>query len=293
MKKKINLIYPVGIIDVGSNSVRLLLTDGIFFDKNVITTRLGEGLNSSKYLNIDAIMRTANAIKLLKEQAESKGVKSLFVFATAAVRESLNGNEFISIVKDTTNLEVDVISGDKEAELGVLGALNGEVGGIIDVGGASTEIAYYNGEEISYKKSIPVGVVKLNSQFGQNREEITKFVKNVVKKYGQVVLGSYKAIGGTATSLASIDLGLKVYDRRLTDGHYISTKRLGELMDILYGLTPREICDNYAIQPLRADTIAGGCTLLYYVCKHLNIDGITISEKDNLEGYLNLLKDEK
>ncbi len=293
MKKKISLSCPVGIIDVGSNSVRLLLTDGIFFEKSVITTMLGKGLNSSKYLNVDAIMKTANAVKTLSDKAKEGGATNVFVFATAAVRESLNGKEFIDIVKRLTSLDVDVVSGDKEAELGVLGALNGEVGGIIDIGGASTEIAYFDGKELVYKKSLPIGVVKLNSQFKQDRFEITKFIENAITDYGQVVLGSYKAIGGTATSLASIDLGLKVYDRRLTDGHYISTKRLQELMGVLYGLSPQKICDNYAIQPLRADTIAGGCTLLYCICKYLNLDGVTISEKDNLEGYLNLLKDEK
>ena len=293
MKKKINLSCPVGIIDVGSNSVRLLITDGVFFEKTTITTRLGEGLNNSKYLKVDAIMRTANAIKTLKEKALKFGVNTIYVFATAAVRESLNGKDFVSIVKDMTMLDVDIISGDKEAELGILGALNGEVGGIIDIGGASTEIAYFNGKEIVYKKSIPIGVVKLYSQFERNKEEITKFVKNIVKKFGQVDYKNFKAIGGTATSLACFDLGLKVYDSTLTDGHYISTLKLEKLMYMLYSLSPQEISDNYAIPPLRADTIAGGCTLLYYICKHLNLDGITVSEKDNLEGYFNLLKDEK
>ena len=293
MKKKIDLSRPIGIIDVGSNSVRLLLTDGVFFNKSVITTRLGEGLSNSKYLTVDAIMRTVKAVEKLNNLAKENNASKVYIFATAAVRQSLNGNDFVSLVKDVTGLVVDVISGDNEAELGIKGALNGEVGGIVDVGGASTEIAYFNGESTIYKKSLPMGVVRLHSQFERKQREIEKFVLNTVKEYGETIPGSYKAIGGTATSLASIDLKLKVYDSSIVDGHFLTKNRLGEIADELYSLSPNEIIELYAIQPQRADIIAGGATILYEVCKHLNIDGFTVSEKDNLEGYLYHIQNEK
>ena len=293
MKKKIDLNFPVGIIDVGSNSVRLLLTDGVFFNKNIITTRLGEGLTKNKELTANSIMRTVNAVKTLVDLAKSKGANQVFVFATAAVREAVNGKEFTSLVKDLTGITVDVVSGDNEAELGIKGALNGEIGGIIDVGGASTEVAYFDGVKTVYKKSLPMGAVKLYTQFGRDKEKISKFACQKAEEYGEGVMGSYKAIGGTATTLASIDLNLKVYDSSVVDGHFISLERLEKIADKLYSLTPTEIINNYAIQPQRADIIAGGASVICAVCKQLKLDGITVSEKDNLEGYLYFLQNEK
>ncbi len=293
MKKKINFNFPVGVIDVGSNSVRLLYTDGVFFNKNIITTRLGEGLNSSKYLSAESMMRTVNAIKTLSELAKSKGANQVFVFATAAVRQANNGNDFCLLVKDATGIDVDVVSGDDEAELGVKGALNGEMGGIIDVGGASTEVAFFDGNSTVYKKSIPIGAVKLYGEFSRDKEKITDYLENLVKDYGKTVKGSYKGIGGTATTLASIDLNLKEYDSTIVDNHFITIENLKKITDKLYTLSPEEIIKNYAIQPQRADIIAGGASILYAVCKHLNLDGITVSEKDNLEGYLYFLQNEK
>ncbi len=293
MKKKINFNFPVGIIDVGSNSVRLLLTDGVFFNKNIITTRLGEGLTKTKNLTVESIMRTVNAVKTLSELAKSKGANEVFVFATAAVREAVNGNDFTLLVKDATGLVVDVVSGENEAELGIKGALNGEVGGIIDVGGASTEVAYFDGTKTVYKKSLPMGAVKVFTEFNRDKKQITSFVQNTVLNYGQTISGNYKAIGGTATTLASIDLNLKVYDSTKVDGHFIKVENLEKIADKLYSLTPSEIINNYAIQPQRADIIAGGASILLAVCKHLNLNGVSVSEKDNLEGYLYFLQDEK
>ena len=293
MKKKIDLNFPVGIIDVGSNSVRLLLTDGVFFNKNIITTRLGEGLTKSKELTVESIMRTVNAVKTLSDLAKSKGANQVFVFATAAVRQAVNGNKFTSLVKDVTGITVDVVSGDNEAELGIKGALNGEIGGIIDVGGASTEVAYFDGVKTVYKKSLPIGAVKLYTEFGRDKEKIDKFAKETALLYGETIPGNYKAIGGTATTLASIDLNLKVYDSSIVDGHFISIQNLEKIVEKLYSLTPAEIIDNYAIQPQRADIIAGGASVILAVCRQLNLNGITVSEKDNLEGYLYFLQNEK
>ena len=293
MKKKINLNFPVGIIDVGSNSVRLLLTDGVFFNKNIITTRLGEGLTKTNGLTVDSIMRTVNAVKTLSELAKSKGANNVFVFATAAVREAVNGKEFICLVKDVTGITVDVISGENEAELGIKGALNGEVGGIIDVGGASTEVAYFDGVKTAYKKSLPMGAVKVYTAFNRDKEKINAFASEMAINYGETISGNYKAIGGTATTIASIDLNLKVYDSSIVDGHFISVENLEKITDKLYSLSPSEIINNYAIQPQRADIIAGGASILTAVCKHLKINGITVSEKDNLEGYLYFLQNEK
>ena len=107
--KKNKIIYPVGVIDVGSNSVRLMFTDGIFTTKNLMITRLGGGFLPDGSLSASAMLVTANAINKLKNLAIQKGAKSVMVFATAAVRKATNKSEFVSLVKDIDDLDVDVV----------------------------------------------------------------------------------------------------------------------------------------------------------------------------------------
>ncbi len=280
-----NITLPIGIIDIGSNSVRLLITDGVFFKKYLITTRLGEGAGKEKILTSDAITRTVNAINTFYIQAEQQGAKTIVAFATQAVRGAKNKSEFLKRVFDETKLNVDVLSGDKEAEIGLLGANLGESGGIVDIGGASTEIAVVKGESVVYKKSVEIGAVSLNDKFGQDKERIKEYCALKLKEFSGADMVPYKAIGGTATALASIDLGLKVYDATKTHNHYLLKKNLTLIESDLYAKSQEEILKKYAISKSRAQIIAGGCTLLIEVLNTLNLDGVIVSESDNLEGY--------
>ena len=142
------MIY--GVIDVGSNSVRLMMSDGTqTLYKKVKTTKLAEGMTNG-YLAEDAINRTANAVLDFVNFASEQSAEKIFIFATAAVRTAVNSKKFTDLVYDSCGLFVDVVSGQKEAELGLIGALNGKDGGIIDVGGASSEVAVVLNEKIKY-----------------------------------------------------------------------------------------------------------------------------------------------
>ena len=129
------------VIDVGSNSVRLMfVADGKVLYKALNTTRLGEGLATSAMLKEEAIARSVNAVVAFHDKAKAEGAESVYAFATAAVRSATNGQTFIDGVRALRPLQVEIISGEEEAEIGILGALGYEDGGVIDVGGASTEI---------------------------------------------------------------------------------------------------------------------------------------------------------
>ncbi len=285
-----NLNMPIGIIDIGSNSVRLLITDGVFFKKRLITTRLGEGASETKILCSDAIKRTLNAVSELKKQALNEGVKNVFAFATQAVRGAKNKTDFLNGAFTQSGLKVEVLSGDDEAEIGLLGANFGSDGGVVDVGGASTEIAVIKGGSVVYKKSVEVGAVSLRDKFSQNKTKIKEYCSLKVKEFTNLPNSTFKAIGGTATALATIDLKLKEYDASKTDGHYLSRQNLMNIEDVLYSISKQEILRRYAVTLTRAEIIAGGCTLLLEALKVLNLDGITVSESDNLEGYFYRLR---
>ncbi len=277
----------VGVIDVGSNSVRLMLAEGdkaVY--KKIIVTRLAEGLCGKSVLKADAIERTAKAIFTLVEDARLDGASDIFAFATASVRQSENGKAFTDRVKELCGVEVEVIDGETEAEIGYLGALNGRDGGIIDIGGASTEIiAVINGSPV-YLKSLDIGSVRIFNACGQDRALAEKFIKDKIKEYGEIPKLSYCGIGGTATSLASLIQGLEPYDPTKTDGYVLTKIAVKEIAEKLYATPVEERKKLKGLQRERAEVIAGGALLLSVIMETQNLDYITVSEKDNLEGYL-------
>ena len=124
------------VIDIGSNSVRLMfVADGKVLYKTLQTTRLGAGLEQNNRLQETAIARSASAVAEFYARAKTEGAEQVLAFATAAVRKAENGAQFIQAVRALCGLQVQVISGETEAEIGILGALGNADGAVIDVGG--------------------------------------------------------------------------------------------------------------------------------------------------------------
>ena len=282
----------ISAIDVGSNSVRLMvMADGKTLYKQLDTTRLAEGLAQSGVLKPEAIERTARAVQLFAAAAELNGAGTPHVFATAAVRSSKNGADFVARVKALTGIDVDVLSGEEEAACGILGALRGRDGGIIDLGGASTEITLQQGGKTLYSKSVNIGTVRLFDMAGQDRSALQAAIDNSLNGYGSLSLDGKDiyGIGGTATSLAALYHELEKYDPKVVEGTVLTREWLCAEAEKLLSLTVEERRALRGMEPRRADVIAGGCLLMYSILNRFNADRITVSESDNLEGYV-LLK---
>ena len=275
------------VIDVGSNSVRLMLVaDGKVLYKRLNTTRLGEGLAQSPYLNTQAIERTVAAIVAFYDQAKADGAEKTFVFATAATRSAKNKEVFIEKVRALSGLEIDVISGEEEAEIGLLGALGNKDGAIIDIGGASTEIVVKALGEIVYKKSVDIGVVRLKDAFGRDKERLEKRAFDEVQKFGQVPQNfAFCGIGGTATTLAAQHLGLAEYQSDKITGAVLPIEGVQTLADKFAKMSIEEIAGLPCMPKGREDVILGGAILLATLLKTLGVVQITVSDRDNLEGY--------
>ena len=280
-----NLTSTIAIIDIGSNSVRLLLTNGVFFNKKLITTRLAENKSQLNELNLNSVLRTVDAITQFQTLAKEQGVTKIYAFATEAVRSSKNRSEFLQLVKNATGLEVDVLSGELEAEIGLLGANLGSDGSIIDIGGASTEIAVQKGGKIIYKKSVPLGAVSLSQIPFKSNMELKLYVDDITREFKGAPVFNVKAIGGTSTALATVDLKLEFYDPLKTDGHYLSLTNLEKITNEAFSVSPSILCERYAITKSRAEVLSGGAYILESILKTLNLSGVSVSEKDNLEGY--------
>ena len=282
----------ISAIDVGSNSVRLMvMADGKTLYKQLDTTRLGEGLANSGVLKPEAIERTARAVQLFAAAAELNGAGTPYVFATASVRSASNGGDFVKRVKQLTGIDVDVISGEVEAACGITGALRGRDGGIIDLGGASTEITLQKGGKTVYSKSVNVGTVRLYDIAGQDRQALERAARTALKDYGNLSLAGTDmyGVGGTATSLAALFHELPAYDPKVVDGTVLTVGWLGSMAERLLSMSVEERKAMRGMDVRRADVIAGGCLLLHHILKRFGAEKLTVSESDNLEGYV-LLK---
>ncbi|MBQ2740726.1 MAG: hypothetical protein IJF39_03790 [Clostridia bacterium] len=276
----------IAVIDVGSNSVRLMfVADGKILYKTLEITRLGEGLAASGELQPAAIDRSAAAVANFYAQAKADGAERICAFATAAVRSAKNGQAFLSAVRSLCGLEVEVISGEEEAEIGVLGALRGADGGIIDIGGASTEIIVQKSGEILYKKSVDVGVVRLHDLCGREIERLTEYCGSAANAFSEVPQATLHAIGGTATSLASIALRLKEYDPAKITGYALTWDSLLEATEYLASAPPERVAAETCVPQKRAEVLLGGAVWLKRLLEGLRLKEVIVSDADNLEGF--------
>ncbi len=275
------------VIDIGSNSVRLMfVADGKVLYKSLHTTRLGEGLAEKPILLPAAIERTALAVADFYQVAKTDGAEGVFAFATAAVRSAQNRMAFLARVKELCPLDIEVVSGEEEAELGVLGALGKRDGGVVDIGGASTEIVVKSRGKLVYKKSLDIGVVRLKDGYGRDAQAIEKAALEAVDEFGRLPATElFCGIGGTATTLAAQYLGLETYQSDKITGTEISVDALKTLTDKLSAMTMEEVAALPCMPKGRADVIVGGAILLTTLMQKLGISVLTVSDRDNLEGY--------
>ncbi len=278
----------ISAIDIGSNSVRLaLVSDGKTLYKRIRTTRLGEGLSFSGSMKDEAIERTALAVADFVNCAKAEKTDKLYAFATAAVRSASNKAQFLARVKELCGLEIDVISGETEAKIGILGALGNNDGGIIDVGGASTEVTFRAGGRTVYSKSVNVGTVRLFDLAARNKQQLLRIISEKIEEYDEFSAENVnmRAIGGTATRLAAIKHNLLQYTPDVTDGTNFTVGELEKYADGLLS-TPVEIIRANTICSASAEVIGGGCLLLAEIMKKFKMKSLTVSERDNLEGYI-------
>ena len=274
------------VIDIGSNSVRLMLWANGTLYKKVITTRLAQGLAPSGVICEEASARTVAAIAELAAEGRHEGAIVL-AFATAAGRSAKNGCAFCARVKEVCDIEVDVIAGEEEARLGMYGALGAEDGGTIDIGGASTEVCIRTHGEISFSASLNIGVVRLFDRCGQNADRLRAVVQEEIRPLAGVNCpDTMYAIGGTASTLASINLGLAEYDAAKLNGLSLSAEYLDEVASYLLILSVEERKSIPGMDVRRADVIAGGAVLLSEIVHAIGLKEVKFSDGDNLEGYL-------
>lgn len=300
----------IAIIDIGSNSVRIRISsNGNVFFRDTVTTQLAKDMAGGK-LAYKSVIRTFEGLDRLIFKAEECNAE-IFAFATAAVRNSTDGKEFTDEFFRRYGVEVDVLSGEAESETGINGAIGNGDGTVIDVGGASTEIAVKTNDKIVYARSVPVGAVVLTDNAQRDFEKAKAFLAPIIEKFGDVPkvgcsgaidkagdriignAGKVYAIGGTATSISFMMSGDKTYDRDRNHGRLIDGKALFDFCELLYSMTSEEIENRFRIPKKRADIIHSGALILSTVLGYIGSDRAIVSENDNLEGYYEYIMGKK
>lgn len=293
-------------IDIGTNSVRLLVADCqtgriVPLVKELRTTRLGQGVHHTGRLQPDAIERTLAAIDALAAIAKQGQADEIIAVATSAVRDAANGPEFIQLCQGRTGVTVQILPGTEEARLSFNGALQGRIAGsrqlVIDIGGGSTELAFGGQKELLYVHSLNVGAVRLKDIFPadvngiiMNTPEIQRYATAAIKALPPLVLpDAITGVGGTITSLAAIAQQLTAYDSEKVHGYYLDTACVNGLLAALAALPLAERKKTAGLQPERADIIVYGIAILAALLDELGSNGLTVSERDILEGILEQL----
>jgi exopolyphosphatase / guanosine-5'-triphosphate,3'-diphosphate pyrophosphatase len=178
----------IAVIDLGTNTFHLLIVECIGDDQKIlfkdrVAVKIGKGGINNSVITDDAMLRALNALKNFRKTIDEYKVDTICATATSAVRSAQNGNELVALIKKETGIEVQVISGDKEAELiyyGVKSALNlgDEKSLIVDIGGGSVEFIICDGKGIFWKQSFEIGAQRLLDLFHVHdpirREDIVK-----------------------------------------------------------------------------------------------------------------------
>lgn len=299
-------------IDVGSNTFRLLIAEikkgkiiDIFSDRKI--TRLGNKVNQTGILQVKNIEESIKALKEFASMISKYNVVYIRAIATSALREASNSDTFIQRVNAETGIKINVISGEKEAELNLKGILLSfsepkylnKTLLILDIGGGSTEWILYNGEHSIRMGSIPVGVIKFtenflrtdpisNNDLSDMKNEMYSVIKKLEPEIHELISEETELIGtgGTFTTLASIDLKLDEYSREKIHMHRISLSRLKKMSEFLLPLTLEERKKVKGLEPQRADLIIPGLLFTINVMDFFHFTELTISDYGLLEGAL-------
>ena len=274
-------------IDIGSNSIRLALSDGTAMSQ---ITQLAFGIENSGMLSPAGVAATVETIKEYKAMCDARGITDIFAFATEAVRRAKDGNEFCQKVNDATGLAVAVLSPEQEATLALSGATKpkGAVT-VCDLGSGSLEvISSRDGKTPDYVKSLPLGVVVLKNMFDGDYRKAIDTLPAMVKEYGEVPNYPVVMCGGSACNIAAAILNLKTYDKNAVTAKF-TAKQLDDIMPILLS---KKLKQFRPICTKRADTIPYGAIIIQALLNYIGVTEFYVSDSSNLEAILNIAIDD-
>ena len=297
----------VAVVDIGTNSTRLLIADvsgdGRLseLDRRSVVTRLGEGVDATGALGEAPQERVFAVLESYAEAIDAERCEVRTAVMTSAVRDASNGAAFAATVRERYGLVGRTLSGDEEAQLGYAGATAARNPGderpllMVDIGGGSTELVVGAAGRVGFHVSTQAGVVRHSERHlptdppdAAGIEALAADARTIfalaVPEDVRAPVRQAVAVAGTATQCAAIDLGLEPYDAGRTEGHVLRLAVLEDIGRRLAALPLAERVKVRGLDPDRAPTIVAGVVILLEVLRAFGLEEVEVSERDILWG---------
>ena len=277
----------VGVVDIGTNSMRMLITDGMVeAGRWEEVTGLGRGVDTTGWLSEEAMERTLSVLRRYGETMDGEEVDRRAAMATSASRDASNREVFLGRAGEALGVRPRLITGVEEARYAFAGATGRWEGPrpwvVSDIGGGSTEFVTEDREV-----SIDIGSVRLTERWFDSRpvtpdrlHSARLAVRAMFEGMIDTELGSLLGVGGSWTEIG----GLVGGPERDVDLATVTRDEVGRLVDTLAGLTVEETATLPTLHPKRAETILGGAVVAETVMTTLDADTAVQSIADTLDG---------
>jgi exopolyphosphatase / guanosine-5'-triphosphate,3'-diphosphate pyrophosphatase len=280
----------VGVVDLGTNSTRLLaaeVDDGRVEElaRRTRITRLGEGVDERRKLLPLPIARVRNVLSDYRRELEELGAERVLAIGTSAIRDAENGEAFLGEIEWSYGFATRLLSGDEEAELTRRGVAAGrdldEGTLVLDVGGGSTELI-----ASEKRTSLDIGSVRLTERHLNSDPpgpaELDAARSAVREALPELEPQAAIGVAGTVTALAALELG--GYDPERVHGHRLSRDEVEEQLERLASLSLAQRRELPGLEPERAPVIVGGAVIVSEVLRRYRLEALEVSERDILHG---------
>jgi exopolyphosphatase / guanosine-5'-triphosphate,3'-diphosphate pyrophosphatase len=298
----------VAVVDIGTNSIRLLIADvevpgGTVSDivRHSRVTRLGDGVDSGGDLSQEAVARTCTVLADYRKLIDRHDCETNLAVLTSAVRDASNGAVFAERVRRDYHLDARTLSGDEEAQLTFLGAMSdrdesaAEPTVVIDIGGGSTEFVVGHDRIAGFHTSLQAGVVRMSERHIHTDPPVPTELQSLALDTRTIYLNGLPseerapvtrgiAVAGTATTAAAIDLELDPYDSTRVHRYSLLMATVELLLARLADMTEAQRRQVVGLHPDRAPTIVAGMILLGEAMRAFDLDQVEVSEHDILRG---------
>jgi exopolyphosphatase/guanosine-5'-triphosphate,3'-diphosphate pyrophosphatase len=295
---------PAAVIDIGSNSVRLVVYEGLtrsptpLFNEKVLAG-LGREVQTTGLLASDAVEKALAALRRFRALCERLEVAPLLVIATAACREAKNGKAFVEQAERICGAEVAVLSGKREAELSALGVVSGfhRPDGIVgDLGGGSLELTEVHSQRVKPGVTLPLGGLALQDISSKSIKKAEKIVRVALEDVGLLESGknrTFYAVGGTWRALARLHMWQTGYPLHVTHGYVMPAKEAFDFSSLVHRVDPDTLSRIEVVTDARRPLLAYAALVLENVVRLARPKEVVISALGVREGLLYSLLDPK
>lgn len=296
----------ISAIEIGTNSTKFIAVEVLrengfeILERTSTVNRLSKNMYGSNRITPEAFENGIKIIGQYVERSRYYASKLVSVFSTSVLRDAANSSDFTARVEELYGTGIDIISGEREAYLAFKACSRhmksaDETIAVLDIGGGSTEITLGTGKEICRKLSINIGAVRLTEMFVKNDpasvEELDNMTRYIGSKLDEAGITGLKDIrfigtGGTVKTAGTVCKGIYYKNEKSVDGVFLSLPEIERIYRTMRqkGIEERRLLPG--LNPKRADVITAGMAILVTVLEKTGAEGITVSSRGVIEGFI-------